>query len=74
VPVHSSTQKHDKILLKHVSHRERHLGDIFITDFNLMIVVVEINLGEHLGSRQLIKQDVDAWERILVLNGDCIQR
>jgi hypothetical protein len=62
------------MLIKHVSYRESHLGDIFITDLNLMIVRVEINLGEHLDSRQLIKQDIDAWERILVLDGDCIQR
>jgi hypothetical protein len=39
-----------------------------------MIVGVEINLGEHLGSRQLIKQDIDAWKRILILDGDYIQR
>jgi hypothetical protein len=67
-------KRHDKILIKPVSHRESRLGDIFITDFNLMIAGAEINLGEHLGSRQLIKQDIDAWERILVLDGDCIQR
>jgi hypothetical protein len=39
-----------------------------------MIAGAEINLGEHLGSRQLIKQDIVAWERILVIDGDCIQR
>jgi hypothetical protein len=37
-----------------------------------MIAGMEINLGKHLGSHQLIEQDVDAWERILVLNGDGI--
>jgi hypothetical protein len=64
----------DEILIKPVSHRESRLGDIFITDFNLMIAGAKINLGEHLGSCQLIKQDIDAWEGILVLDGDCIQR
>jgi hypothetical protein len=39
----------------------------------LMIAGAEINLGEHLGSRQLIKQDVNAWKMILILDGDCIQ-
>jgi hypothetical protein len=43
-------KRHDKILIKHVSRRESRLGDIFSTDFNLMIVRAEINLGEHLGS------------------------
>jgi hypothetical protein len=66
------SKRHDKILIKPVSRRESRLGDIFITDFNLMIAGTEINLEKHLGSRQLIKQDVDAWERILVLDGDCI--
>jgi hypothetical protein len=39
-----------------------------------MITRAVINIGEHLGSRRLIKQDVDAWKRILVLDGDCIQQ
>jgi hypothetical protein len=38
------------ILIKPVSHRECRLGDIFDTNLNLMIAVVEINLGEDLGS------------------------
>jgi hypothetical protein len=42
-------------------------------DFNLMIAGAEINLGEHLGFRQLIKQDVDEWEGVHVLDGDYIQ-
>jgi hypothetical protein len=60
--------------MKPISRRESHLGDIFITDFNLMIAEAEINFGEYLGSRQLTKQYVDAWERILVLDGDYIQQ
>jgi hypothetical protein len=42
-------------------------------DLNLIIAGAEINLREHLGSRQLIKHDIDAWKRILVLDSDCIQ-
>jgi hypothetical protein len=67
-------KRHDKILIKPISRRESRLGDIFDTDFNLMITRAVINIGEHLGSRRLIKQDVDAWKRILVLDGDCIQQ
>jgi hypothetical protein len=44
-------KRHDKILIKPVSQRESRLGDIFDMNFNLMIAGVEINLGEHLGSR-----------------------
>jgi hypothetical protein len=66
-------KRHNKILIKPVSRRESRLGVIFIADLNLMIARAEIDLGEHLGSCQLIKQDIDAWERILVLYGDCIQ-
>jgi hypothetical protein len=44
-------KRHDKILIKPVTHRESYLGDIFGTDLNLMIARVKINLVEHLGSR-----------------------
>jgi hypothetical protein len=66
-------KRHDKILIKIISRRESRLGDIFITDLNLMIAGVEINVREHLGSHQLIKQDINAWEGVLVLDSDCIQ-
>jgi hypothetical protein len=67
-------KRHDKIHIKPVPRRESRLGDIFITDLNLVIAGAEINFGEHLGTRQLIKQDIDAWEGVLVLDGDCIQQ
>jgi hypothetical protein len=43
-------ERHDKILIKRVSRRESHLGDIFDMNLNLMIAGAEINLREHLGS------------------------
>jgi hypothetical protein len=39
-------KRYDKILIKPISCRESRLGDILITDFNLMIAGAEINLGE----------------------------
>jgi hypothetical protein len=39
------SKRHDKILIQPVSHSERCLGDIFGTNFNLMIAGAEINLG-----------------------------
>jgi hypothetical protein len=44
-------KRHDKILIKLVSHRESRLGDIFGTDLNLIIAGAKINFGEHLDSR-----------------------
>jgi hypothetical protein len=46
----SQPKRHNKILIKTISHRERCLGDIFGTDLNLMVVEAEMNLGEHSGS------------------------
>jgi hypothetical protein len=40
-------KRHDKILIKLVSHRESHLGDIFGMNLNLMVARAKINLGEH---------------------------
>jgi hypothetical protein len=44
-------KRHDKVVIEPISHRESSLGDIFGTNFNLMITRAKINLGEHLGSR-----------------------
>jgi hypothetical protein len=44
-------KQHNKILIKTVSYRESHIGDIFVMNLNLMIAEAEINLGEHLSSR-----------------------
>jgi hypothetical protein len=38
-----------------------------------MIARSEINLGEILGTSKLIKQIIDSWQRVLVLDGDCVQ-
>jgi hypothetical protein len=43
--------KDNEVFIEPVSHRERSLGDIFGTNFNLMITRAENNLGEHLASR-----------------------
>jgi hypothetical protein len=57
-----------------VSSGEGYLGDIFGTDLDLMIPRAEINLGEHLSSHYLIKQEVNAGWWILVFDGDDIKR
>jgi hypothetical protein len=39
-----------------------------------MITRTKVNLGEHFGSSQLIKKNIDPGKRIFVLDGDCIER
>jgi hypothetical protein len=41
---------YNKVLIKLVSCRESHIGYIFGTNLNLVIIGAEINLGEHLSS------------------------
>jgi hypothetical protein len=43
-------------------------------DLNLMIIWMEINLGKDFSTGKLIKENVDAGQRIFVLDGDGIQR
>jgi hypothetical protein len=43
-------------------------------DLDLMVTKIEIDLREHLSSRLLIKQEVNAGQRVLILNGDCIEQ
>ena len=38
-----------------------------------MIAGSEINLREILGTSKLIKQIIDPWQGVLVLDGDCVQ-
>ena len=47
--------------------------DVTLSNLHLMIARSEINLGEILGTSKLIKQIIDSWQRVLVLDGDCIQ-
>jgi hypothetical protein len=65
---------HDKILKEAISCSEGRLGYIFGINLDLVIARAEVNLGEHLGSRKLIKQDVSVWKWILVLDSDYIER
>jgi len=51
---------HNQILIESVSGGKGRLGDITWSDLNLVITRTEINLGEHSGSSQLIKQDINA--------------
>jgi hypothetical protein len=50
------------------------LGTSFWTDLDLMITQTEIDLGKDFSTSKLIKKNVDAGQRIFVLDGDGIQR
>jgi hypothetical protein len=51
---------------------ESSLRDVFQTDLDLMVTRMEINLRNELRTGKLIKNDVDAGQRVLVLDGDDI--
>jgi hypothetical protein len=62
------SERHNEIFIKTISGRENRLRDIFFTDLDLIITRAKINLGEHLSTCQMIKQE-DAWQWVPVL--DC---
>ena len=63
------TEEHDEILIQPISRRESCLRYIFRTDLDLMIPRSQVNLGEYLGFRQLIKQDINARKRVFIFDG-----
>jgi hypothetical protein len=66
--------QHNQILIQPVPSRECSLRNIFWMDLDLMITRPKINLREDLSTSKLIKENVDAGQKIFVLNGDGIQR
>jgi hypothetical protein len=68
------SKRHNQILVQPVPIGEGSLRDIFRTDFDLMITRTEIDIGKDFSTDKLIKKNVDAGQRILVLDGDGIQR
>ena len=46
---------------------------ISLSNLHLMIARSEINLREILGTSELVKQIIDPWQGVLVLDGDCVQ-
>ena len=72
-PCIRKTERHDEILIQPIPRRESCLRYIFRTDPDLMVPRPQIDLGEYLHFRQLIKQDINARKRILILDGHRIQ-
>jgi hypothetical protein len=42
-------------------------------NFDLMVARPQINLGEYLSFGELIKQNIDAWKRVFVLDSNSIK-
>jgi hypothetical protein len=68
------SKRHNQILVQPVPGREGSLRNIFWMDLNLMITRTEIDLGKDSCTDKLIKENVDAGQWVLVLDGDDIQR
>jgi hypothetical protein len=68
------SKRHNQILVQLVPGRECSLRDVFWTDLDLMITRMKINLGEDLNTGKLIEENVDAGQRIFVLDRNGIQR
>ena len=56
-----------------IPSHENCLRNITLSNLHLMIARSEINLGEILGTSELVKQIINSWQRVLVLDGDCVQ-
>jgi hypothetical protein len=67
------SKRHNQILIQPVPGREGSVKDIFRTDLDLMITRTEIDLRKDPGTGKLIKENIDAGQWILVLDGDNIQ-
>jgi hypothetical protein len=68
------SKRHNQILIQPVSGRECSLRNVFWTDLYLMITRSKVDLREDLSIDKLIKENVDAGQRIFVLDSDGIQR
>jgi dynactin complex subunit len=67
------SKRHNQILIQSVPGRECSLRNVFWTDLDLMITRPNVDLGEDLTTGKLIKKNVDAGQRIFVLDSNGIQ-
>jgi hypothetical protein len=68
------TKGHYQELLKTITSGESGFRNVTRSNFDLMIAKTKVDLGENLGSSQLIKKNIDSGKRIFVLDGDDIER
>ena len=63
-------KRHDSALIRAKARSESCLWDIFFTDVNLVIPHMEVNLGKHLCTFELLKQFIDVGKWVFIL--DCL--
>jgi hypothetical protein len=66
------SKQHNQILIQLIPGEECSLRNIFWMDLDLVIARMEIVLRENLSTNKLIKNNVNAGQKILVLDGDGI--
>jgi hypothetical protein len=47
--------------------------DVFILNSDLMVSRPQVNLGENCSTSYLVKQIIDPWKGILIINGHLIE-
>jgi hypothetical protein len=62
----------NKILIQPIPGGESSLRDVFQIDLDLMVTQTKIDLWKDLHTGKMIKKDVDAGQRVLVLDGGSI--
>jgi hypothetical protein len=62
------SKQHNQILIQPVPGGEGSLRDVFWADFDLMITQMKIDLGKDFGTGKLIEKNINAGQRIFVLD------
>jgi hypothetical protein len=68
------TKRHYQELVKTITSGEGGFRNVGRSNFDLMITGAKVNLREDFGTSQLIKKNIDSGKRVLVFDGDCIER
>jgi hypothetical protein len=68
------TKGHHEELVQTITSGESSFRNITRSNFDLVVTRTKIDLEENLGSRQLIKKNIDSGKRIFVLDGYCVER
>jgi hypothetical protein len=64
------TKGHYQELVKTITSGESSFRNVTRSNFYLMITRTKVDLGENLGSSQLIKKNIDSRKKIFVLDGE----
>jgi hypothetical protein len=68
------SKRQNQILIQPIPGGEGSLRNIFRVDLDLVITLIEIDLGKDFSTGKLIEKNVDAGQWIFILDGDGIQR